>query len=278
MKNLLNSSQNSSRQTGASYSEASSHTSNSILFSPQNFTTMEKSYKSNGASSPFRTERIMGSSPSFLKSLAITLAIFIAGIGSVLGQAVSSYTPLVTSGTYVSIGANGTEILGNVDDGNSSATNIGFTFIMGGQSFTQFIANSNGHIRLGGTIPQSNSAPLSSTSNTYAISAAGRDGRSTGGVVYFLSGTAPNRVGIIQYTNYDLLWDATTRRVSFQIRLYEGTNVIEIIYTGATGTTTTASIQVGLRGTSTTADVRNYSGSSNGWGTLTAGITSTSTK
>ncbi|MFM7683609.1 MAG: hypothetical protein ACKO7P_12835, partial [Bacteroidota bacterium] len=113
MKKLFNSSQNSSRQTGASYSEASSHTGNSILFSPQNFTTMEKNYKSSGVSSPTRTYRktSKGSSPSFLKSLALTLVIFIAGIGSVWGQAVSTYSPSITTGTYSALGANGTEIL-----------------------------------------------------------------------------------------------------------------------------------------------------------------------
>ena len=84
-----------------------------------------------------------------------------AGIGSSWGQAVSSYTPLITSGTYSAI--TGTSILGNVDDGNSSATNIGFTFNLGGQNFTQFVANSNCHIRLGATAATSNTTPLSTT-------------------------------------------------------------------------------------------------------------------
>jgi hypothetical protein len=212
---------------------------------------------------------------TFLKSLMLTLAILVGGIGSVLGQAVSTYTPLITSGTYTTI--TGTSILGNVDDGSSAAINIGFTFNLGGQAFTQFRANSNGHIRLGATAATSNTTPLSSTTNTYSISAAGADGRSTGGVIHTVSGSAPNRVSIIQYTSYDLIYTATTPRVSFQIRLYETTNVVEIIYNGAMGTTTTRSVQVGLRGSTTTADVRNYSGSNNGWAILTAGTTFTST-
>jgi hypothetical protein len=211
----------------------------------------------------------------FFITLLLSLVIFVVGIGSVLGQAVSTYTPLITSGTYSAI--TGTSILGNVDDGNSNAINIGFTFNLGGQNFTQFVANSNGHIRLGATATTSSYSPLSTTTNTYSISAVARDGKSTGGVIHTVSGTAPNRISIIQYTNYDLVYNATTRRVSFQIRLYETTNVVEIIYTGAVGNTTTQTVQVGLRGSTTTADVRNYSGSNSGWSALTAGTTSTST-
>lgn len=55
MKNLLNSSTNVNRQTGKSYSSDLHSKNNSILFSPQNFTTMEKSYKSNGKN-PSQTE------------------------------------------------------------------------------------------------------------------------------------------------------------------------------------------------------------------------------
>jgi hypothetical protein len=205
----------------------------------------------------------------------LLLSFFVLLTSFFVNSQVSSYTPLITSGTYTTI--TGTSILGNVDDGNAATTNIGFTFTLGGQTFTQFRANSNGHIRLGATAATSNYAPLSTTSNTYSISAAGADGRSTGGVIHTVTGSAPNRVSIIQYTGYRLVYNATTATVSFQIRLYETTNVVEIIYTNATGTTTSRNVEVGLRGSTTTADVRNYSGSNNGWATLTAGTTSTST-
>ena len=209
----------------------------------------------------------------FLKTALLTLVIFVVGIGSSWGQAVSSHTPLITSGTYSAI--TGTSILGNVDDGNSSATNIGFTFNLGGQNFTQFVANSNGHIRLGATATTSSFSPLSTTTNTYSISAAGRDGRSSGGVIHTVTGSAPNRVCVIQYTGYRLLYSSTSATVSFQIRLYETTNVVEIIYNSATGNTTNRNAQVGIRGTSTTADTRNFSGTSSGWAALTAGTGST---
>jgi subtilisin-like proprotein convertase family protein len=245
-----------------------------MIYKKTNFINMKKIYNFLKKINP-KTElnRSMGSS-SFFKSFMLTLAICIAGIGSLWGQAVSTYTPLITSGTYTVI--TGTTIVAAAtDDGNSAATNIGFTFNLGGQNFTQFVANSNGHIRLGATAATSNYSPLSTTSNTYSISAAGRDGASQGGVIHTVSGSAPNRVSIIQYTGYRLVYNATTATVSFQIRLYETTNVVEIIYNGAVGNTTNRAAQVGIRGTTTAADTRNYSGTSSGWSALTAGNGST---
>jgi hypothetical protein len=128
---------------------------------------------------------------------------------------------------------------------------------------------------LGATAATSSYTPLSTTSNTYSISAAGRDGASTGGVIHTVTGASPNRVSIIQYTGYRLVYNATTATVSFQIRLYETTNVVEIIYNGAVGNTTDRAAQVGIRGTITAADTRNYSGTSSGWSALTAGNGST---
>ena len=130
MKNLFNSSTNVNRQSGKSYSSDLHSENNWILFSHINFLTMEKSYKSTGVSSPTPTERTLslskgvevrtlsslspskGSSSSFFKSFALALAMLVVGIGGVLGQAVSAYTPLITSGTYTTI--TGTSILGNV--------------------------------------------------------------------------------------------------------------------------------------------------------------------
>jgi hypothetical protein len=217
------------------------------------------------------SQGIVNKSMRFLKSiklLLLTLVIVLSGIGNATAQ-VSTYTYATAAGTYSAV--TGTTILGNVDDGNSSATNIGFTFKFNGTDFTQFVANSNGHIRLGSTATTSSYAPISTTGNTNAIAAVARDGASTGGVIHTTTGSAPNRVCVIQYTGYRLLYSATTAIVSFQIRLYETTNVVEIIYTGASGNATTRSSEIGLRGGSDAADFKNCTGSVANWDGLAAG-------
>jgi hypothetical protein len=161
---------------------------------------------------------------------------------------------------------------------NSATQNIGFTFTYGGVNFTQFIASSNGYIVLGATAPSTtNYTPITSTNNSIAgVAGNGRVAATTGNVQFLTSGTAPNRICTVQYTNYDLLNTATTRRVSFQIRLYETSNIVEIIYTGATGNTSTLGRQVGLRG-ATTTDFNNYTGSNANWAILPAGTANNNT-
>ena len=116
MKNLLNSSTNVNRQSGTSYSKASGLPGNSILFSPQIFTTMEKSYNLSGSSTPTRTEQCLSLSKGyevrtsslsrstlFLKSIALALAMLVVGIGSSWGQnfsVVGTGTGANTTTTY----------------------------------------------------------------------------------------------------------------------------------------------------------------------------------
>ncbi|MFN5884002.1 MAG: hypothetical protein ACK445_01560, partial [Bacteroidota bacterium] len=50
------------------------------------------------------------------------------------------------------------------------------------------------------------------------------------GVNYLLSGTAPNRVLTVEWLNMDWNWGANNAVMSFQVRLYETTNVLDIIY------------------------------------------------
>lgn len=86
---------------------------------------------------------------------------------SMYGQ-VTNYSFNSLNGSYNSI--TGTQIIApGVDDGNSSATNIGFDFVFNGTAFTQFVASSNGCIRLGSSSPSSSSSAISSTSNSNMI-------------------------------------------------------------------------------------------------------------
>src|SRR5689334_15897116 len=69
-----------------------------------------------------------------------------------------TYTDLGNSGTVISTG-------GNFDNANSSAQTIGFTFYFNGTSFTQFVLNTNGFIRLGSTAPGINNYDVLTSSD-----------------------------------------------------------------------------------------------------------------
>jgi len=87
------------------------------------------------------------------------------------------------------------------------------------------------------------------------------------------TGTAPNRVHIIQYKNFKRFGSSTYfgDMVNFQIRLYETSNVIELVYGDNVFGYTSTTVQVGLRGASNT-DYNNRTTTTD-WSATTAGAT-----
>lgn len=153
------------------------------------------------------------------------------------------------TGSYKDIGKKATQITTNYtggtlgeDNDNSSVQNIGFDFKFNGSTFTQFVLNTNGFIKLGAAAP--------SATNIYYPTAL----LSTGGVINVkdsnliypfnrnlgsakgtqfsvsISGSAGSKVCTIQFKNLeDRITPAQYSSVSFQIKLYE-TGVIEFVY------------------------------------------------
>lgn len=155
------------------------------------------------------------------------------------------------SGTYTDLGALGTDIsVSGLDDGISGPQEIGFAFKYHCDTFTQFIFNTNGFIKLGvETTPKTNLffSNAQSTSggvfnnadsnNVNLIVAFNNDLESATGLPEFkvyTGGTAPYRVCTIQWKNMrEWSSDPATKQyidMDFQIKLYETTNVIEFVY------------------------------------------------
>jgi hypothetical protein len=175
----------------------------------------------------------------------------------------STYTDLGTAGTAIATA--------NTDDANSAAQNIGFTFSFSGTSFTQFVLNTNGYIKLGATAPTApyfyagpqvtTGGPLNSTTDTNLILPFNTDltAGSSAPTEYRVAttGATGSRICIIQWKNVaDKASTIATQyaNFSFQVRLYEGSNRIEFVYGTATaGVVATAdfrTVAVGLKGSS----------------------------
>ncbi|WP_156176468.1 fibronectin type III domain-containing protein, partial [Hymenobacter terrenus] len=176
---------------------------------------------------------------------------------------VDLYTFAPSTGTYTSI-ANATGATNvtsvQVDTGLSAALPIGFSFVFDGVTYTQVKASSNGFLSFNttGTSGQG-------TNNLNTVAATSRplvaplwddlDGRATvGGVTnssranYLTTGTAGSRVFTFEWQNWEWNWSATTPVVSFQVKLYEGTNVVQFIYQPESGAISNGSASVGLAG------------------------------
>ena len=126
------------------------------------------------------------------------------------------------AGTYTDLGTTGTLIsTSSTDTANSAAQGIGFSFAYNGSTFTQFVLNTNGVVRLGSAAPSTallyydnntnstnNTDPLASnsSSNVNLLMPFNFDllsGSGTGGAEYRVAttGAAGSRVCTIQWKN-----------------------------------------------------------------------------
>ncbi len=169
---------------------------------------------------------------------------------------------------------------------------IGFNFVMNGQTFDRFAVNANGWISLGKSsltpaVDLNSTSAYTPLSSTYVhtpnylrtrIAPFARDLQAQTGaeIRYQTLGAAPNRVLVVQWKNYKKYGSSGTGdSYNFQIRLYETTNVVEIVYGTITNNSTNSTVQVGLGG-STPTDFNNRTTTTD-WLNTTAGNANTGT-
>lgn len=143
------------------------------------------------------------------------------------------YSFSASTGTYSNLtGTKTTIVNGNQDNTLSNLTDIGFSFTYGCKTYTQFKASSNGWISLGDNTTQDMAGNQLSITKNGPIIAPLWDDLKTGsnGVEIKLTGSSPNRVLTIQWR--DVYWSASANNttMSFQIKLYETSNIIEFVY------------------------------------------------
>jgi hypothetical protein len=202
------------------------------------------------------------------------LTVLLAGGAALAAQAqllnYSTSAATNVAGTYTDLGTTGTVIAtANADDANSTAQPIGFTFTYNGTAFTQFVLNTNGFIKLGSAAPASAALFLDETAGSTLDDPFQNDDANiispfnidlaagSAGTEYRVAttGNAGSRICTIQWKNVQDKANVSPTQyanMSFQVRLYEGTNVIEMVYGPSTAGTSAAGrlAQIGLKGTS----------------------------
>jgi uncharacterized repeat protein (TIGR01451 family) len=162
-------------------------------------------------------------------------------------QTLGTYTEII-SGTVYGTASN--------DDQSFAAIDLGFTFYYDGDPYTQISIQSNGWVAMGSAIASSY-YPLSTGTTNNVIAALGRDlqgNGTTSELMSLMEGTAPNRVFTIQWKHYKRYGSTYTGDdFNFQIKLYETSDLVEIVYGSFTVLYVASppySPQVGLRGAS----------------------------
>ena len=204
-------------------------------------------------------------------------------------QSQGTYQELSNSKTVLAT-ATANSIAGSFDTANWNVT-LPFNFVFGNYTGNSVNINSNGFLVFEATT-SSGTSPISST-NVYAgaIAAWARDINGAfdasfeSSVSWEVLGTAPNRIFVVQYKNVRPSYSSSATDInlfSFQIRLKESSNIVEIVYgsnsTFVGNTVSASTIQVGLRG-NTNADFLNRTNSTTtNFNSSTAGTTNSSTQ
>ncbi|HYG38772.1 MAG TPA: T9SS type A sorting domain-containing protein [Cytophagales bacterium] len=172
----------------------------------------------------------------------------------------------------------GTRLTKNTDHSEEEVftdKSIGFSFNYNGAPYTTVSIATNGFIAMGGSVASS-SSPISGGSTDQVISAFGANlqGQSGSSLRYKTTGSAPNRIFVVQWENYRRK-NGSDDSFNFQIKLHETSNMIQIVYGDfEIGRNTDLSVQVGLRGASSNSysNRTNVSGSTtNSWSETVAG-------
>lgn len=197
----------------------------------------------------------------FFGKKATTLGLFLLLISAsnLTNAQVSNYTFSAHSGTYTAI-SGGVDITNNIQYYANVKIPIGFNFNYNGVTYSKLAICEAGWASFDSTnvtADLSNSATnnlaLGTTRNLVAPlwdflrgSAAGAGGISKAS--YQVSGSAPNRVFTMEWLNWAWLLNCNCNAISFQAKLYEGTNIIEFVYLQGPGALTTPSASIGISG------------------------------
>ncbi len=202
------------------------------------------------------------------------------GGGKILG------TGTTAAGTYFS---DSTVSAGSITVNSGIGLPIGFTFKFNNTNYDVFGVNVNGWIAFGQSsltpsvnmINSSVANPISATSSAAAtlqnrVSAFGRGivAQTISRLSYATIGTAPNRTLVVEWRNFKRSTGGSVDTLSFQIRLSETTNLVEVVY-GTMKVSGNSSGQVGLRG-QTNTDYNNRTTTTN-WSASTAGTANNAT-
>lgn len=131
--------------------------------------------------------------------------------------------------------------IGITDDGFANAVPIGFSFSFNGVAYTTCNVNTNGFISFGNAMANNydsygannlTNGPVNRTNIRPIIAPfwADLDAVNASNMRYATTGSAPNRVFTFEWKNAKFIWTTTSSNLSFQVKLYEGTNNVSFHY------------------------------------------------
>ncbi len=172
-----------------------------------------------------------------------------------ISQNASNYMFTASNGSYTPlVGATPTSLATTAEFGASTAFNIGFSFNFAGTVYNTVQATPMGTLLFGSGKTGNVGNNLATTTATLRPGVAPLwDGlKCTSGVKYQVSGSVGNRVLTVEWT--EMKWSpfAVNPVISFQVKLYESSNVIQFVYKQEGTAVNNGNASIGIMGVSST--------------------------
>lgn len=201
-----------------------------------------------------------------MRKIYLALALLCGSVSNALAQ-VGAYQFVSTTGTFTPVSSSATAVTAVLaDDAFSASIPIGFNFVYNGVTYSSLFANSNGFLSFKSTATASASQQRANTAANVAnvgpaifplwddeIGYSAAPASST--AKYEVTGSPGSQVFTFEWKNWVWWYSATNiaSSISFQAKLYEGTNVIEFIYQQeSNGTLSSPTATIGLGGSTST--------------------------
>ncbi|WP_163409257.1 LamG-like jellyroll fold domain-containing protein [Flavobacterium ajazii] len=181
-----------------------------------------------------------------MKNIYTTIGLFLIFVNS-FGQSASNYSFTAIQGNYISLtgvaGVTDTSISATADEGVSNAITLPFTFTFAGTAYTSIRVSPNGWMYLGA------GTPVESNDNTQANAETRKpilfplwdNLKCNVAPRYVTTGIAPHRRFKVEWMQQSWNNGVAGDVISFQVWLFETTNVVEFLYNQGAVAANTAS-------------------------------------
>ncbi|MBX7045162.1 MAG: T9SS type A sorting domain-containing protein [Ignavibacteria bacterium] len=217
-------------------------------------------------------------------SLIALLAILMT-FNTSYSQSTANYTFSSSTTASLTDMSSGTTLvwIAGTDTYTASALTLPFDFYFMGVRYGQFSINPDGAVRLGSTAISGNGTSVAAS--TVLLCPQSNDNRvgssvASGKVHYKTTGSAPNRVLIVEWLNMKLPWNgadstSSAKHSTWQLRVYESTGKVEFVYGSMYNMATAATTMNAFIASSNTSNTVGWLGTLNG--TVTYNTTATPT-
>ncbi|MFZ1688927.1 MAG: glycine-rich domain-containing protein, partial [Flavobacteriales bacterium] len=187
---------------------------------------------------------ISSAAPFKTRSLSLAFGLVLAAALWNGASAQFNYTFTAVGGTYTQVSAGATDLNSIEDDDvHSASIPLGFAFGYAGSSVSNVKVNSNGWISMDtGDGPTAAEGRDNQLNNANGDCRPGifplwddLDGDAAGVARYETTGSVGSRVFTMEWRNWEWNYQTNAATISFQVKLYEGSNIIEFIYRPETG-------------------------------------------